>query len=291
MDTNKDIESSSNVRELVKEKSVTMEYFLESSHLDAATAEMLKKYDRDGNGSFSKDEVVAIILDLREAMQSNEMLGASNKFFKRMLIGVSIFSLLMLTSIFGLTYAVAALTAKLDVNSNGVMTSADGKTIVATNANSIKVIPVKDENSGAFCISSTERDNLIAQATSGKTNVLMEFAGFNETHTRTQQLNGGAMDTDGETTCFFNAQGQQVCMEPSDECSGVSGGRRLAGSICDTPYTVAGKHAYTNWFYDNLPTTITNCIDNYCQFDADWDLTASGAACACSCGNFIKVSP
>jgi len=73
-----DVETTLPIRELVKEKSVTMEYFLEVSHLDSATAELLKKYDRDGNGSFSKDEVVAIILDLREAMQSNEMLGASN---------------------------------------------------------------------------------------------------------------------------------------------------------------------------------------------------------------------
>jgi hypothetical protein len=41
-----------------------MEYFLETAKLDRAMADLLVKYDKDGNISFSNDEVVTIILDL-----------------------------------------------------------------------------------------------------------------------------------------------------------------------------------------------------------------------------------
>lgn len=215
----KDVETGVPVmRELVKEKSVTMEYFLESSHLDAATADMLRKYDRDGNGSFSKDEVVAIILDLREAMQSNEMLAGSNKFFKRMLCGVSTFAFLLLTSMFGLSYAVAALTAKLDVNTNGVMTTSDGKFVVATDSTGYKIVPVKNQDTGAFCMSSSQARDLLEQATSGRTNVLVELDGVNGTKTVVEQVSGGVVTVEGAKTCFTNAQGHEVCMEPSADC-------------------------------------------------------------------------
>lgn len=227
----KDVESGPAIRELVKEKSVTMEYFLESSHLDNATADMLKKYDRDGNGSFSKDEVVAIILDLREAMQSNEMLGASNKMLRKIVVAVSFFSLIMLASIFGLTYGVVALTAKLDVDSTGVMTTTDGKTHVATDSTGYKITPAKNPETGAFCITPEEGSALYEQAISGKTNVIVEFDDVindvNGTQTMVEQINGGVVKVDQDTgvICFTNANGREICMQKTDEC--LTAERRL----------------------------------------------------------------
>jgi hypothetical protein len=68
---------------------------------------LLLKYDRDGNGHFSKDEVVSIILDLKETKRTNEALDASKKLFKRLFIGAVMLCLLLLSGVFGLRYAVA----------------------------------------------------------------------------------------------------------------------------------------------------------------------------------------
>jgi hypothetical protein len=108
-------------RDIVKEKSATMEHFLETSDLDAATADMLKTYDQNGDGSFSKAKVVTII----------QTLGASNKFFKRLLIASFICCALLLTSMFGLSYTVAAITASTKVQSDGTMLSSGGVSVSA----------------------------------------------------------------------------------------------------------------------------------------------------------------
>ena len=252
-----------------------MEYFLETSHLDAATADMLKKYDRDGNGSFSKEEVVAIILDLREAMQSNEMLGASNKFFRRMLIGVSVFALLLLTSMFGLSYAVAALTAKLDVSSDGTMTTTDGKTNVATESSAYKIVPEKIEGTDYYCISNAERNALMTQAMSGRTNVLMQFDAVNETQKIVQQISGGQVTTDGTKTCFSNAQGKEICVEQSTDCA-PKNRRRLDVSAC-VALAVNNPSFYEEYNYD-CPATVT-CEAAY--VNGEFVYTQAGAECYC----------
>jgi len=216
---------------------------------------LLRKYDRDGDGSFSKEEVVAIILDLREAMASNEMLGASNKLFRRMLIGVSAFAILLLTSMFGLSYAVAALTAKLDVNSDGTMTTADGKTVVATDTSSYKVVATKGSED-VFCFTNAEKEDLLSQATSGRTNVMVEFNGVNGTQTVLQQLNGGQVFSDEDTVCFVNSQGTRVCLERNENCISEPGRRLQAASNCFA--TGTGDSTRVSFWNANIPST-TNC--------------------------------
>jgi len=213
-------ESTKPIRELVKEKSVTMEYFLEVSHLDSATADLLKKYDRDGNGSFSKDEVVAIILDLREAVQSNEMLGASNKMFKRMLIVAVAFCVLLLTSMFGLSYAVAALTAKINVDSNGVMTTVDGSSVVKTDSTAFNHKTEKGDN-GYYCTTAAEANEIVSKLSSGS-KVLLEFPldGVNGTSKEVYELSSSTVvyNEDG-SICFVSGNGQQICTVPkSSNC-------------------------------------------------------------------------
>lgn len=213
-----------------------MEYFLEVSHLDSATAELLKKYDRDGNGSFSKDEVVAIILDLREAMQSNEMLGASNKMFKRMLIIAIGFCILLLTSMFGLSYAVAALTAKINVDSNGVMTTVDGSSIVKTDSTAFKYSSTKT-SSGTECLTAQEKEAILKQLMSGS-NVLLERNGVNGTQSQVQQLSTSTItqNEDG-SICFASSNGSQICLVPdATECGSEAGRRRLDLAACAADY-------------------------------------------------------
>lgn len=198
------------VRELVKEKSVTMEYFLETSHLDATTAEMLKKYDKDGNGSFSKDEVVAIVLDLREAMHSNELLGKSNTMFKRLFLVVTAFSLLLLTSIFGLSYAVAALTANTDVRSDGLMLTKDGSAVIATD-NVASQYSVGPNSDGVYCLTLMEGAQLIAGAKQGR-NVLLTVGNEGGLE-QTRSMSANGMEHVGDAFCFWNAETQsQSCL-------------------------------------------------------------------------------
>ena len=61
--------------------SMNMMAFLESRKLDKETRDMLLKYDQDGDGRFSKDEVVEIICDLKSTKQHNDLLEASAKFY------------------------------------------------------------------------------------------------------------------------------------------------------------------------------------------------------------------
>jgi hypothetical protein len=67
------------------ERTMTMEYFIESRTLDKITEDMLRKYNTDGNGSFSKGEVVSIIIELRQERVDNDNLLAKNKLYKRLL--------------------------------------------------------------------------------------------------------------------------------------------------------------------------------------------------------------
>lgn len=208
---------------------MTMEYFLEVSHLDSATAELLKKYDRDGNGSFSKDEVVAIILDLREAMHSNEMLGASNKMFKRMLIAAVCFCVLLLTSMFGLSYAVAALTAKISVDSNGVMTTVDGTAIVKTDSTAFNYRAEKGEND-VHCLTASQREAILNQLMSGS-NVLLERDAVNGTQKQVDMLSSSTIQyqEDG-SVCFTSSNGSYICIVPDEAACGVERRRKLVVS-------------------------------------------------------------
>jgi len=209
-----------------------MEYFLEVSHLDTATAELLKKYDRDGNGSFSKDEVVAIILDLREAMHSNEMLGASNKMFKRMLLVAVGFCVLLLTSMFGLSYAVAALTAKINVDSNGVMTTVDGTAIVKTDSTAFTYQAVKGDGD-YHCLTATEKEALMQQLMSGSS-VLLERDDLNGTQKQVEKLSSSTiqMQQDG-SVCLTSSSGSTVCMVPDEGACGID--RRRMQACIPTP--------------------------------------------------------
>jgi hypothetical protein len=217
-------------RDLVKEKSVTMESFIEASHLDATTAEMLKNYDKDGDGYISKHEVVAIILDLRETLRANETLGASNRLFKRLLIASFIFCVLLLTSMFSLSYAVVAITATTEVQSDGTMLSKGGASVIATASVASKYDFGRNDN-GQYCIPPEEMQAMTEQVFSGR-NVLVELGEFTENHKLVEQLQatGADLDEASGSVCFWlgGTDNRSLCLLPTEEdCVAVdSHGRR-----------------------------------------------------------------
>jgi hypothetical protein len=203
--------------ELVKEKSVTMEYFLETTKLDQATADLLVKYDKDGNGSFSKDEVVSIILELREAIKSNEDLGASNKLFKRLLTAAFVFCVLLLASMFGLSYAVAALTANTEVQSDGTLVSKGTTTVIATDSRA-DLYGINKSEAG-YCLSAAQvftiRDSILV----GR-QVLVEN-NDGEYHVVEQLTASGAViDDEAGKYCFHTPESTTpLCLTRSDDCT------------------------------------------------------------------------
>jgi hypothetical protein len=217
-------------RDLVREKSVTMEYFLETSYLDAATADMLKKYNTNGDGSFSKAEVVAIVLDLQETMRANETLVSSNKLFKRLVIASFIFCALLLISMFGLSYAVAAITANTEVRSDGTMLTKGGASVIATDSAASKFDFGRNEN-GQYCILPEEMHNITEQVFSGR-NVLVELGEFTENHKVVEQLRAAGADINEASgvVCFGKGgdENRSICFLPTEEdCVAVdSHGRR-----------------------------------------------------------------
>jgi hypothetical protein len=213
-------------RQLSCTKSVTMEYFIETSNLDASTTAMLKKYDKDGDGSFSKDEVVAIILDLRDSMRSNENLEVYNKLFKRLLFVALGFCVLMLASMFGLSYGVAALTAKTEVNSGGALVATGSHNAVSTNSRAEAHV-VNMNADGKYCVTLDEAEIMRMEVATGR-NVMLDQTDLDGTGKATLISGSGTYD-DGDSVCFGLSGGTSVCVTPSDECNeDNSFGRRLS---------------------------------------------------------------
>jgi hypothetical protein len=180
-----------------------MEYFLKASHLDAATADMLKNYVKDGDGSFSKQEVVDIILDLRETLKANETLGASNKLFKRLLIASFIFCVLLLSSMFSLSYVVAVITATTEVQSDGTMLSKGRASVIATASVASKYDFGRNDN-GQYCIPPEEMQAITEQVFSGR-DVLVELGEFTENNKLVEQLQATGADVNeaSGSLCFW----------------------------------------------------------------------------------------
>jgi hypothetical protein len=253
---------------LVKEKSVTMEYFLETSHLDKQTAELLRQYDKDGDGSFSKNEVVAIILDLREAMQSNEALYSSNKLFKRLLTAAVAFCVLLLTSMFGLSYAVAVLTAKTDVGADGSLVASGTGVVVSTDSRA-NVVPVYSDEAGRRCFSQEEKNEIMAEVFSGK-NVILQDTDIDGSQKMTQ-LNADGASVVNDQPCFPTGEGQFFCFFADvAECSGR---RQLGGDA-----TVARELSTASPSSEGTSGGVSGepCTD--CQTDANGEETCGWCA-------------
>ena len=209
-------------------ETVTMEHFLETARLDHETTKMLLRYDKDGNGSFSKDEVVQIILDLRAEMSENEKLTISNKLFKKLLCVAGILSALLILSMIGVSYAVAILTTKTDVDSSlgNALVKAGTHQIVSTDSRAQVHQVVADPVSGAFCVTRDEVEVWRHEVTLGRNVVLETYA---DSSASAVMLSGVGIRETGDDLCFVTLSGVNVCWTPdAPECTNQNtSGRNL----------------------------------------------------------------
>jgi hypothetical protein len=212
-----------------------MEYFIKTSNVDEVTADMMRKYDKDGDGVFNKDEVVAIISDLRGAIKSNEQLDASSKLFKRLFMAAVFFCALLLTSMVAISYAVAILTANTEVRSDGTLLAKGTTTAIATD--SIANLYSINKSEAGYCLTVEEgliiRDSVLA----GRQVLVETNDEESNTHVVEQLIASGAViDDEAEKYCFHTPESTTpICLTRSDECTqerrrlDESLGRRLQG--------------------------------------------------------------
>ena len=218
--------------ELVKEKSLTMEYFLETRNLDQHTQDLLLKYDKDQDGTFSKDEVACIVLDLRAAQTSNEMLDESNRLYKRLLIAASVLFVFLLSGMFGLSYAVAVLTSNTDVRSDGTLLAKGSDVAIATDTRADMHVLEKND-AGIYCMDEYDVDLLVGEVLAGKKVIVEKNDNANGDVNLEQVHASGMVVKDDGLPCFiFPEQGPELkCLERSEECERQR--RRLCtGDFC-----------------------------------------------------------
>jgi hypothetical protein len=181
--------------------------------------------------------VVSIVLDLKETRRTNESLDSSNKLFKRLFIGAAVLCVLLLSGMFGLSYAVAVLTANTEVKSDGTLVSKGGTAFIATDSTANFYEMHKTD--GNYCMTQEEAMAIKYQVLSGR-NVIVQFDEFDGNHAFVEQLtaSGANIDDESQSACF-KAPGlgpdKYLCMHPSEICIPKdSSGRRLDNSTVIT---------------------------------------------------------
>jgi hypothetical protein len=202
-----------------------MEDFIESRNLDKDTAEMLRAYDKDGNGVFSKGDVVSIILDLRKERVNHDELATSNKVYKRLLWSAIVLCFLSLAGMFALSCGVAALTATTYVSSDGTLMVVGTDTVVAADYRAeVHSLPMIDN--GFYCLTWDEVDLMHMQVLNGR-NVVLHQINLNGSE-RISTISEGGVTIDGDKTCFATSTGETECASSSAECEGRAAGRTLS---------------------------------------------------------------
>jgi hypothetical protein len=197
-----------------------MKYFLESRQLDESTKRILQDYNKSGTGVFSKEEVVMVITDLREELRQQEELKTMNSIYRRLFISAAVLSLFLLASMFGFSYAVAALTANTEVK-GGTLMAKGSETIIATNSRATTFVMDYKIANGTYCLTQEEAVAIKEQVFSGRT-VIVEFKDVDGSYSPFLQLSASGSDFTDEPghACYFDVQtGKKHCMTDNAQCS------------------------------------------------------------------------
>mmetsp|Transcript_3753 Transcript_3753/g.5910 ORF Transcript_3753/g.5910 Transcript_3753/m.5910 type:complete len:307 (+) Transcript_3753:66-986(+) len=222
-----------------RRQTTTMSDFFRSADVDKATQDLLLKYDEDGNGVFSKAEVTAIIHDLQEQFRQNEELVLSNKMLKRLLIGAVIFFILLVASIFGLSFAVASLTKDMSVNTaTGTLYTKDGSAVVATDSRA-ELYQVESFDFGG-CISLAEAETMRKQVVEGKNVLVEQVADDGSQKLSFLSASGATFNATTGVSCFpvpGDSSGTRYCVGPDPNCESPEARRRMNArrnlGVCD----------------------------------------------------------
>jgi hypothetical protein len=238
-----------------------MEDYIMTSNIAEATAHLLRTYDQDGDGEFDRNEVVAIIRDLRGATKSNEQLDASRRLFKRLFKATAFCSVLLLTSMLGISYAVAVLTASTQVQSDGTLLAKGTTTTIATDSRANRYGINKSE--AGYCLSAEEvftiRDSVLA----GRQVLVETNDEESNTHSVEQLIPSGAvLDDEAEKYCFYTRGiTTPICLTRSVECTQAR--RRLwkveaARRLQEFP----GRRLVFCDLYENI--FMNDCLEHFC---------------------------
>ena len=255
----------------------------------------LKNLESIEQVSFNKDEVNDMMMNLSKLMTNNETLENTNRFLRRAFAAAGVVFLLMSSSILGLSYAFVVVGSKMDVDAtSGVMTTMDGKHVVATDSVSYKVMTTKNEATGKQCVDHVAFGELIQRVESGHS-VTVEMFGTGElgTETQFQKLSGSFTAEDGEI-CFSDSTGKQlVCVTPSSDCAVTepTAGRRLG-----TPGYIATCKAFAStvpeFVFGAMLSKASVCIKNKCSGSiiSSNPPQYKATSCVCECASSAGVS-
>lgn len=255
----------------------------------------IKKLESGETVTLSKDEAAALLSDLRQQTTDNKTLSRANKFLRRIVLALCIFSLLLLFSVMGLSYALVAVGNKMDVDAaSGVMTTMDGQRVVATDSVAYKVVPTKNETTGTHCVDHVEFGELIQRVENGNL-VIVEMLGTGDlgTDTEVQKLSGSFLAQDGEI-CFPDTTGRQrLCVTPSSDCVAtepVSGRRLSTSSYVATCQAFAGTVSTS--MFGAFVSKASVCIKNKCpgSIISSNPLQYKATTCVCNCASSVGVS-
>jgi hypothetical protein len=197
-----------------------MEFYIKTSNIDEVTAGMMRNYDKDGDGLFDKDDVVAIISDLRGAMESNEQLDASSRLFKRLFMAAVFFCVLLLTSMIGISYTVAILTANTEVRNDGTLLGKGTTTAIATDT--IANLYGINKSEAGYCLTAEEAFTIRDSVLAGRQVLVEANDEDSNTHVVEQLIASGAViDDEAEKYCFHTPESTTtlICLTRSDECT------------------------------------------------------------------------
>lgn len=216
---------------------------MEQRRLDSATRAMLLKYDEDGNGIFSKEEVSKIVIDLHRTMQQNVKLDNENKLFRKCVWGMLFFSIVLLSSLFALSFAAAKLAQQTMVDSNGVMlVNNGGHTVVATDSSASRFelnSTIVSDDQSAYCIGEDFADMLKGKVLNGNS-VLLQFNGDQSSRSAVEKIEAGGMtlDTTANKLCFSLTNSvtnsSKLCIQESETC--MEAHRRKLGKDDDDDF-------------------------------------------------------
>jgi len=178
---------------------------------------------------------------------------------KRALIGAIVFGTLLLSSLFGLSFAVASLSNVTTVDEMGTLLSKADLQPIATDSRSMNHAVMAGVEQNSYCILESEVDLIKEEVLSGKNVVLELFEDETEDNLLAEQLSASGAKFDGESACFWNAEFQKhSCFRRSATGCTLkhsSHARRLGIGEClelDHPISLAkclAEHGVSMWIF------------------------------------------